>query len=187
MLVERGRALEIGAPEPQAVGAGGIWGEHFVVDVENEEYRAVLYIGGNKIVWFPGVDGNNRVFCEKPSLIADVDASRRSTDMKNQMPFAMRMHVEGPVQLIDRRATKQAVEDGQSLAHAFPPAGMFSCLFNQRSTSAAGMQGKITSSLGPSGPRRVTGARSQMRRAQYFLHSGTVRLGSPILEKTAGS
>ncbi|MEH2503787.1 hypothetical protein V1290_002598 [Bradyrhizobium sp. AZCC 1578] len=33
----------------------------------------------------------------------------------------------------------------------------------------------------------VTGARSQMRRTQYFLHSGTVRLGSPILENTAGS
>src|SRR5215217_5373517 len=125
MPVERGRALETGAAEPQPVGPGGIGSEPFGVDVEDEEDRAVLYIGGHKIVWFPRVDGNNRVFCEKPSLIADVDASRRSTDMKNQMPFAMRMHVEGPVQLIDRRATKQAVEDGQSLAHAFPPAGMF--------------------------------------------------------------
>jgi hypothetical protein len=123
MPVECGRALEKGAPEPQAVGAGRIRGEPFGVDVEDEEDRAVLYIGGNKIVWFPRVDGNNGVFCEKPSLIADVDPGRRSTDMKNQMPLAMRMHVEGAVQLIDRRATEPAVEDGQSLAHAFPPAG----------------------------------------------------------------
>src|SRR2546430_6378180 len=125
MPVEGGRALETGAAEPQAVGAGRIWGEPFGVDVEHEEDRAVIYIGGNKIVWFPRVDGNNGVFGEKPSLIADVDAGRRSADMKNQMPFAMRMHVEGAVQLIDRRATEPAVEDGQSLAHAFPPAGMF--------------------------------------------------------------
>src|SRR5438552_10554576 len=128
MPVERGRALETGAAEPQAVGAGRIWGEPFGVDVEDEEDRAILNIGGNKIVWFPRVDGNNGVFCEKPSLIADVDAGRRSTDMKNQMPFAMRMHVKGAVQLIDRRATEPAVEDGQSPAHAFPPAGC-SCLF----------------------------------------------------------
>src|SRR5215213_5802151 len=139
MLVERGRPLEIGAPEPQAVGAGRIRGEPFGVDVEDEEDRAVLYVGRNKIVWFPRVDGNNGIFCDKPSLIADVDASRRSTDMKNQMPFTMRMHVEGPVQLIDRRATKQAVEDGQSLAHAFPPAGMllaFQPAFNIRRGNA---------------------------------------------------
>jgi hypothetical protein len=41
----------------------------------------------------------------------------------------MRMHVEGAVQLIDRRATEPAVEDGERLAHAFPPAGC-SCLFD---------------------------------------------------------
>jgi hypothetical protein len=76
-------------------------------------------------VWFPRVDGNNGVFCEKPSLIAHINAGWRSTDMKNQMPFTMRVHVEGAVQLIDRRATEPAVEDGESLAHAFPPAGMF--------------------------------------------------------------
>ena len=72
MPVERGRALETGAAEPQAVGAGRIRGEPFGVDVEHEEDRAVLHIGGNKIVWFPGVDGDNGVFCEKPSLIAGV-------------------------------------------------------------------------------------------------------------------
>src|SRR5207247_9601895 len=94
MPIERGRALETGAAEPQAVGAGRIWGEPFGVHVEDEEDRAVLDIGGNKIVWFPRVDGNNRVFCEEPSLIAHVDTGGRSADMKNQMPFAMRMHVE---------------------------------------------------------------------------------------------
>ena len=187
MPVERGRAFETGAPEPQAVGAGRIRGEPFGVDVEHEEDRAVLHVGRNKIVWFPRVDGNNGVFREKPSLIANVDAGRRSTDMKNQMPFAMRMHVEGPVQLIDRRATKQAVEDGQSLAHAFPPAGMFSSFSTSVQHPPRECKGRSRAGQGPSGPRRVTGVLSQMRRTQYFLHSGTVRLGSPILEKTAGS
>ena len=61
------------------------------------EDRAVLHIRRDKIVWFPRVDGNNGVFREKPSLIAHINAGGRSTDMKNQMPFAMRMHVEGTV------------------------------------------------------------------------------------------
>src|SRR6476660_8192856 len=125
MLVECGRAFETGAAEPQAVGARRIGSKPFGVDVEDEEDGTVLYIGGDKIVWFSRVDGNNGVFQEQPSLIAHVNVRRRSTDMKNQRPFAMRMHVEGAVQLIDRRATEPAVEDGESLAHAFPPAGMF--------------------------------------------------------------
>ena len=86
MLIERGRALEAGAAEPQAVGARRIGREPFGVDVEHEEDRAVLHIGGDKIVWFPGVDGNNGVFCEKPSLVADVDPGRCSTDMKTRCP-----------------------------------------------------------------------------------------------------
>src|SRR5437667_4653607 len=125
MPLEGNRTFETGAAEPQAVRSRRIGGEPFGVHVEDEEDRPVLHIRRDKIVWFPRVDGNNGVFCEKPSLIADVDAGWRSADMKNQMPFAMRMHVEGAVQLIDRRATEPAVEDGQSLAHAFPPAGMF--------------------------------------------------------------
>src|SRR5881394_4462711 len=125
MLVEWNRTLETGAAKPQAVGARRIGSEPFGVDVEHEEDRPVLHIRRDKIVWFPRVDGNNGVFREKPSLIAHINAGGRSTDVKNQMPFTMRMHVEGAVQLIDRRATEPAVEDGESLAHAFPPAGMF--------------------------------------------------------------
>ena len=181
MPLEGNRTFETGAAEPQAVRSRRIGGEPFGVHVKDEEDRPVLYIRRDKIVWFPRVDGNNGVFCEKPLLIAHVNAGWRSTDMKNQMPFAMRVHVEGAVQLIDRRATEPAVEDGESPAHAFPPRDVL-VFFNQRSTSAARMQGKITSSPGPG----VTGARSQMRRTQ-FLHSGTVRLGSPILENTAAS
>jgi hypothetical protein len=125
MPVEGNRPLEAGAAEPQAVGPRRIGSEPFGVHVEHEEDRAILHVRRDKIVWFPRVDGNNGVFCEKPSLIAHINAGWRATDMKNQMPFAMRMHVEGTVQLIDRRATEPAVEDGESLAHAFPPAGMF--------------------------------------------------------------
>src|SRR3989440_1178597 len=183
MPVEGGRALETGAAEPQAVGSCRIRSEPFGVHVKDEEDRPVLYIRRDKIVWFPRVDGNNGVFCEKPLLIAHVNAGWRSTDMKNQMPFVMRVHVEGAVQLIDRRATEPAVEDGESPAHAFPPAGcscLFQPAFNIRRENAR------EDHIQP-GPRRVTEARSQMRRTQYFLHSGTVRLGRPILEKTAGS
>ena len=128
MPVERGRAFETGAAEPQAMGARRIGSEPFGVDVKHEEDRAVLHVRRDKIVWFPRVDGDNGVFREQPSLIAHINAGWRSTDMKNQMPFTMRVHVEGAVQLIDRRATEPAVEDGESLAHAFPPAGC-SCLF----------------------------------------------------------
>ena len=163
MLIERGGALETGAAEPQAVGARRIGGEPFGVNVQDEEDRPVLHIRRDKIVWFPRVDGNNGVFREKPSLIAHINARRRSTDMKNQMPFTMRMHVEGAVQLVDRRADVL----------------VFSPAFNIRGENAS-LDGVCP------GPRR-NGARSQMRRTQYFLHSGTVRLGTPILENTAGS
>jgi hypothetical protein len=40
----------------------------------------------------------------------------------------MCMHVERTVQLIDRRATEPAVEDGKRSTHAFPSRGC-SCLF----------------------------------------------------------
>jgi hypothetical protein len=51
--------------------------------------------------------------------------------MKDQVPLAMGMHVERAIQLIDRRATKPAVEDGKRSAHALPPDGC-SSLFGQR-------------------------------------------------------
>src|SRR6187402_1369367 len=102
MLIERGGALETGAAEPQAVGARRIGREPFGVDVKHEEDRAVVDVGGDKVVWFPRVDGDNGIFHEQQSLIAHIDAGWRSADMKNQVPFAMRMHVEGAVQLIDR-------------------------------------------------------------------------------------
>jgi hypothetical protein len=39
------------------------------------------------------------------------------------VPLAVRMHVKGTVQLVNRRATEPAVKDGKRFAHAFPPAG----------------------------------------------------------------
>jgi hypothetical protein len=52
------------------------------------------------------------------------------------------MHVEGTVQLIDRRAAEPAVEDGKRLAHASLPRDVpFLFLFGQRSTSGKRMQG----------------------------------------------
>jgi hypothetical protein len=52
---------------------------------------------------------------------ANVDLRRRSADIKDQVALAVCMHVEGTVQLIDRRATEPAVEDGKRSAHALPP------------------------------------------------------------------
>src|SRR2546430_10624085 len=176
MPVERGRAFETGAAEPKAMGARRIGSEPFGVHVKDEEDRSVLHIRRDKIVWFPRVDGNNGVFGEQPSLIAHINAGGRSTDMKNQMPFAMRMHVEGSVQLIDRRATEPAVEDGESLAHAFPPAGMFLVFSTSVQHPPRECKGRSHSARARADPGALTGARSQMRRTQYFLHSGTVRL-----------
>src|SRR5215208_2602543 len=56
-----------------------------------------------------------------------------------------------------------------------------SCLFNQRSTSAAGMQGKITSSPGASGPRCVTGARFANAKSSVFLALGNRSARQPDL------
>ena len=71
-------------------------------------------------------------------MSANVDLCRRSADMKDQMSLAVCVHVEGTVQLIDRRATESAVEDGKRLMPSLPEC---LCFFKQRSTSGEGMQG----------------------------------------------
>ena len=95
---------------------------------------------GRKLCGSQGLTGDDGVLGEQPALIANVDLRRRSADMKDQVPLAVRMHVEGTVQLIDRRAAEPAVEDGKRSAHALPPADVF-CFFDQRSTSGKRMQG----------------------------------------------
>ena len=144
VLVERNRALELGAAEPQAVGAGRIGGEPFGIDVEHEEDRPAVEIGRQEIVWLPRIDRDDGAFREVVMPVADINAGGRSTDMENQMPFAMRVHVEGAVQLIDRRATEPAVEDGESPAHAFPPACscLFRSAFNNRGRECKGARSR---------------------------------------------
>src|SRR5262249_7020577 len=93
------------------------------IDVKHEEDRAIRHIARKESVRLPRVDRNDGVVAEAPAPVTDVDAGRCATDVKDQMAFAMRMHVEGTVQLIDRRATEPAVEDGERPAHALPPAG----------------------------------------------------------------
>jgi hypothetical protein len=44
--------------------------------------------------------------------------------VKDQVTLAMGMLIEGPVQLIDRRAAEPAVEDGERSAHVFAPANV---------------------------------------------------------------
>jgi hypothetical protein len=47
--------------------------------------------------------------------------------MENQVPFAMRVYIEGTIELIDRRPAEMAVKDGKSPAHAFLPRMVFYC------------------------------------------------------------
>ena len=54
-------------------------------------------------------------------LIEHFDAAWRAADMENQMSFAMRVHVEGTIELVNCRAAEMAVKDGKSPAHAFLP------------------------------------------------------------------
>src|ERR1700741_3008711 len=85
---------------------------------------------------FPWVDRDDGLLGEQPLVVADMDPRRGSADVKDQMPLAMRMHVERAVQLIDRRATEPAVEDGKRSAHAFP-SRIFSPAFNNRGENAS--------------------------------------------------
>jgi hypothetical protein len=52
------------------------------------------------------------------------------------------MHVERAVQLIDRRATEPAVEDGKRSTHAFPSRGMFLSFFLSTSVDHPGREFK---------------------------------------------
>src|SRR5262249_6448164 len=131
--------LEMCAAEAQAMRTRPVRRKPFRIDIEHEEDRAVLEIGRQEIVRFPGVHRDDRLFCKKPALVADVDLRRRSADVEDQVALAMRMHVEGAVQLINRRTTEPAMEDGKRPAHALPPAGCF-LLSEKRSTSGEGMQ-----------------------------------------------
>ena len=74
-----------------------------------------------EIVRLPGIDRNHGFFAEQLRLLEHLDAARRAADVEDQMPFAMCVHVEGTIELIDRRAAKMAVKDGKSPAHAFLP------------------------------------------------------------------
>src|SRR6266404_483610 len=79
---------------------------------------SVATIGRRKTVWLPRIDGDDGVPGELPALVGDVDRCRHSSDMKDQMPLAMRMRVERAIQLIDGRATEPPVKDGKGPAHA---------------------------------------------------------------------
>src|SRR5690348_5138661 len=125
MPVERRGALEVCLAEAQAVGVRGIGSEPFSVDVKHEENGAIARIRRHKIVRLPRIDCDDGVLLEEPLVVAHIDACRRSADVKDQVPLAMRMHVERAVQLIDRRAAKTAVEDGKRSAHAFPSRRIF--------------------------------------------------------------
>jgi hypothetical protein len=104
-------------PETQASDAR----EPLGVDVKDEKQRPVPEIVRQEIVRLPGIDRNHGILPERPRVLEHFDAAWRAADMKNQMPFAMRMHVEGTIELIDTRAAEIAVKDGKSPTHALLP------------------------------------------------------------------
>src|SRR5882757_2266628 len=171
----------MGFAEAQVLRAGGVGRKPFVIDVEHEEDPAIRRIPRQEVVRLPRADRDDAVFDQLPAPIAHVDLRRRSADMEDQVSLAVRMHVKGTIQLINRRATEPAVKDSKRFAHALPPAA----LFNQPSTSGRRIQGREGSPVATTLPA-TAGSHPQKIR-QYFLHSGTVRLGSPIFENTAGS
>src|SRR3984893_8516986 len=110
-------ALEYRAPETQAADAR----EPLWVDIENQEQRAIRQIFRQEIVRLPGIDRDDGLLAHRLRLLEHLHAARRAADMEDQMPFAMRVHIEGTIELIDRRAAEMAVKDGKSPAHAFLP------------------------------------------------------------------
>src|SRR4051794_11498111 len=105
------------AAEAQGVAARYVRREPLGVDIEHEEHRAVGKIGGQEIVRLPRIDRDDRAVVEQPTPVADVDRCRRAADMTDQMTLAVRMHVEGSVQLIHGRTTEPAVKYGERPAH----------------------------------------------------------------------
>src|SRR5580692_11587629 len=188
VLVQGCRTLEAGLAEAQVLGMRGVRREPFGVDVEHEENRTIAHVSGHEIVRLPRIDGDDRVLREEPLVVAHVDPRRCAADVKDQMPLAMRMHVERAVQLIDRRATEPAVEDGKRSAHAFPSRGMFLSFFFRPASIIPGGNSRAWAGATATISSRSTSAElSNARVGQYFLHSGIVRLGRPILANTAGS
>ncbi len=118
MLVQGGGALELRAAEAQAADARKPLG----VDVENEKQRPICEVVGQEIVRFPGVDRDHGVLAERPGVLEHFDAAWRAADMKNQMPLAMRVDVEGTIELVDGRTTEMAVKHGKSPNSCTPPA-----------------------------------------------------------------
>src|SRR5882762_1166869 len=116
-LVQGRGAFEFGAAETQATNVR----EPLGVYIEDEEERPVCQIVRQEIVRFPGIDRDDGIFAEQVGLLEHFHAARRAANMENQVPFAMRVYIEGTIELIDRRAAEMAVKDGKSPAHAFLP------------------------------------------------------------------
>ena len=184
LFVERIRAPEMRAGEAQMLRVCRGRRKPFGIYIKHEEDRAIGNVRRQEVVRFPWIDRDDGVRGELPALITHVDLRRRSADVKDQVPLAVRMHVEGTVQLIDRRATELAVEDGKRSAHALPPAGCFFLATNVQHPKRE-CKGEHISFCNRAG-QTMAGSHLQ-KIGQYFLHSGMVRLGKPILENTAGS
>ena len=69
----------------------------------------------------PWADGDERGRRHRTEPVGDVDACIRTADLEDQMAFAVRVDVERPVELINGRATKSAMKNGDRSAHRIPP------------------------------------------------------------------
>ena len=94
--------------------------------------------------------------------------------MKDEVPFAVRMDVEGAVQIVDHRAAELAVDGRDGPAHLCSSSPICRVIYDKVQQLERIRKSKLGDFLSPS---RLT--------VQYFLHSGFVRLGGPILANTS--
>src|SRR5665213_210296 len=122
LAVDRRGPVSQRTAEAQARGVAESAGrEPFGIDVKNEEQRPLAEVAWFEIVRLPGANGDVGGGGQWAERIADGDAAVRAAEMEDQMPFAVRVDIEGPVQLINRGATEAAMKHGYRPAHMDPP------------------------------------------------------------------
>src|ERR1700722_20229894 len=116
LRVKRRRPSKFGAAEPKP-GLADAGGEPIGVHVKDEEGRALVVVPGSEVMRLPWVVGDNGLAGRPAGSARHEHPAVIARNMKDEMPFAMRMDVEGTVQLIDHRAAELAVDGRDGPAH----------------------------------------------------------------------
>jgi len=94
VLFERIRALEMCGGRSEGLCVRRVGYKPFGINVKHEKIAPFASRSAGSCS-FPRVDRDDGVLDELPPLVANVDLRRRSTDMKDQVSLAVRMHIEG--------------------------------------------------------------------------------------------